>query len=181
MTEKYRLQKFNLIILDRGMISHEAIKDMLSLKQTFIAGLKKNEKLKREFLNINREEIYQPKYQVKLKNTTVYAKSFKYNSGTLIAVYNPAIEIAKREQAMSDKNYDHEEAKYMGYSLIFHTTEILDNEVVNLYFEKDKEESTTPSGEPKASFAFWVKTRGSDGTKQKLETESSMKDLTLTL
>lgn len=34
-------------------------------------------------------------------------------------------------------NYNPEEARYMGYSLIYHTTELLEEEVVRAYYEKD--------------------------------------------
>jgi transposase len=132
-----RLKEFDLIVLDRGMISQESIIDMTSLEQKFITGLKKNEKLKKENLNIDREDIYQPKNQIKLKNTTIYTKAFKQANGTLIAIYNPTIEIAKRERAMANENYSPEEARYMGYSLIFHNTDLSNNEVIRLYFEKD--------------------------------------------
>lgn len=132
-----RLEEFELIVLDRGMICQESIEDMVNLKQKFIAGIKKSEKLKTAYLNINREEIYQPKHQIKLKNTTIYAKSFQHNTGTLIAIYNPAIEIAKREQAMASGKYDPDEAKYLGYTLVFHTTELPDTEVIRIYFEKN--------------------------------------------
>lgn len=134
-----RLKKFDIIIIDRGMVSYENLSDLRALNQKVITGIRLNSKLKREYLKkIDREEIFQPVNEVKLKNTKVYIKSFEFEKGRLIAVYSPEIEVAKRMQAMEISNgYDPEEAKYMGYSLIYHTTELLDKEVVMSYYEKD--------------------------------------------
>ncbi len=134
-----RLKDVKTIILDRGMISKVLLEDLLVLKQAVITGLRMNQTIKHKYLDqIEREEIYQPAYRIELKNTVVFAKEFEYLSGKLIAIYNPELESAKRERAMrkADK-YDSEQAKYMGYSLIFHTTEFEVADVIRTYFEKD--------------------------------------------
>lgn len=134
-----RLKKFDIIILDRGMICVEAIEDMKQLHQRVITGLKMHNTIKTNYISkIEREKIYQPEYLVKLKNTQVYAMEFDYLEGKLIAIYNPDIEITKRQHAMANKErYKPEDAKYMGYSLIFHTTTLAKQEVIKTYFEKD--------------------------------------------
>lgn len=134
-----RLKKFDIIILDRGMICIETIEDMKLLRQKVITGLKMHNTIKTNYLSkIEREIIYQPDYLIKLKNTQVYAMDFDYLDGKLIAIYNPDIEITKRQHAMANKErYNPEDAKYMGYSLIFHTTGLTKQEVIKTYFEKD--------------------------------------------
>lgn len=134
-----RLKKFDIIILDRGMISAESLLDMESLNQKVITGIRTNERIKREFLStIAREEIYQPACRVKLKNTTVYVKTFDYGNGQMIAIYNPELETIKREHAMDKaESYNPEKARYLGYSLVYHTTALKPAEVINTYFEKD--------------------------------------------
>lgn len=134
-----RLKRFNIIILDRGMISKELIQDLKKVNQKVITGLRLHESLKSQYIStIEREDIYQPKYRIKLKNTEVYVKSFDYEDGHLLAIYNPELETIKRQHAMdNEKKYNPDQAKYMGYSLIFHTTEMSNQEVVKTYFEKD--------------------------------------------
>ena len=51
-------------------------------------------------------------------------------------LYN-ALEVAKRNHAMETDTYDPKEGRYMGYSLIFHTTGLSETEVVKIYYEKD--------------------------------------------
>ena len=111
----------------------------MELNQKVITGLRLHNTIKVKYLsNIQREEIFQPEYRVKLKNTEVYAMSFDYFGGTLIAIYNPELETIKRQHAMENKDgYKPDEAKYMGYSLIFHTTKLSNQDVVKTYFEKD--------------------------------------------
>lgn len=139
MLSQARLKKFDVIVLDRGMISQESLEDMRVINQKVITGLRSNEKLQREYLSkIEREEIYQPKYSVKLKNTTVFLQSFPYKEGSLITIYNPELEALKRAHAIAKpESYNHETAKYMGYSLVYHTTSMSPAEVIKTYFEKD--------------------------------------------
>ena len=134
-----RLKKFDIIVLDRGMISLESIVDMKALNQKVITGLRMHNTIKTNYISkIDREEIYQPAYRVKLRNTEVYVKDFDFEGGKLLAIYNPAMETLKRQHSMQNaENYKPEEAKYMGYSLIFHTTGLSIENTVRTYFEKD--------------------------------------------
>ena len=134
-----RLKKFDIIVLDRGMISLESIVDMKALNQKVITGLRMHNTIKTNYISkIDREEIYQPAYRVKLRNTEVYVKDFDFEDGKLLAVYNPAMETLKRQHSMQNaETYKPEEAKYMGYSLIFHTTGLSIENTVRTYFEKD--------------------------------------------
>lgn len=133
------LRRFEIIVIDRGMVSYENLSDLKALNQKVITGLRLNSKLKRQYLKgIDREEIFQPDKEVKLKNTKVYIKEFEFMGGRLIAVYNPEIEVALRMESMETLgSYNPEEARYMGYSLIYHTTELSGQEVVRCYYEKD--------------------------------------------
>lgn len=134
-----RLKRFDVIILDRGMISKESITDMKQLNQKVITGLRLHDTIKNKYINkIEREEIYQPKYRIKLKNTEVFVQDFDYEGGKLIAIYNPELETTKRQHAMlNEQKYDPKDAKFMGYSLIYHTTALTNEDVVKTYFEKD--------------------------------------------
>jgi transposase len=134
-----RLKNFELIILDRGMISKETLKDLKAINQKVITGLRLHNTIKTRYINkIDREDIYQPAYRVKLKNTEVYVLDFDYEGGKLLTLYNPELETVKRQHAMLNlETYNPEEAKYMGYSLIYHTTNLTNEEVVRMYFEKD--------------------------------------------
>jgi transposase len=134
-----RLKKFDIIILDSGMSSYESLKDLKYLNQQVIIGLRMNKKIEKVFLNeIEREEIYQPQHMVKLKNTQVYVKEFDFMEGKLIAIYNPELEITKREYAMLNlESYNSHKAKFMGYSLIYHTTKYSVDDIVKTYFQKD--------------------------------------------
>jgi hypothetical protein len=139
MIADIRLKQFDVIILDRGMISNEALDALNAVNQKVITGLRLTQPIRKQFIStIEREEIFQPKYRVKLKNTEVYVKEFKYKNGRLLAVYNPELEMAKRQHAMdAEQNYDPKQAKYMGYSLIFHTTDMDYKEVITSYYDKD--------------------------------------------
>ena len=132
-----RLKNFNFIVVDRGMISYETISDLKEINQKIITGLRLNGKIKRDYLNIDREIIYRPDYLVKLKNTRVYAMDFNFMEGKLIAVYNPEIELIKRNHAIESGKYNSNQARYMGYSLIYHTTRLSNEEVIKTYYEKD--------------------------------------------
>lgn len=63
---------------------------------------------------------------------------FDFLDGKLITICNPDIEITKRQHAIANKErYNPEDAKYLGYSLIFYTTDLTKQEVIKTYFEKD--------------------------------------------
>lgn len=139
MVAQTRLKNFDTIILDRGMISIEVLKDLTVINQKVITGLRLHNTLKQQYIStIEREQIFQPKCAIQLANTKVYVQSFKYENGELIAVYNPEMEVLKREHAMRDElTYNPDKAKYMGYSAIFHTTNLKVEEVVKTYFDRD--------------------------------------------
>ncbi|MPM14650.1 hypothetical protein SDC9_61014 [bioreactor metagenome] len=134
-----RLKNFDIIIIDRGMICKESIADLKMINQKVITGLRLHSYFKETYISkIDREQIFQPAYKVKLKNTEVYVQDFDYEGGKLLAIYNPELETAKRQHAMlNEQNYNPDEAKYMGYSLIFHSTGLSNDQVVKMYFEKD--------------------------------------------
>jgi hypothetical protein len=123
------------MIMDRGMLSKENIEVALKLKFKLIAGLKKNLSIVKEFIEpIKRDDIYSAKCRVPLKKTTVYVKEYEYMDGKLIVVYNPGLEIIKKEL-----NFEKDiESKFdVGYSLIYHNTNYSPNEVVSKYYDKD--------------------------------------------
>src|SRR3989344_2842193 len=125
----------NSIIMDRGMMSLENLKLISSLELSLIAGLRKNNYLIENFIyKIDKEEIYSLKNMVRLKNTKVFIKTFDYLNGKLIAVYNPSIELIKKNQNF-EKGFD--SSKDLGFSLIFHNTNYSPEEVVKKYYEKE--------------------------------------------
>lgn len=123
------------VIFDRGMMSLENLKLSLQLKYNIIAGIKKNSLLIKQFIKpINRDEIYSAKCRINLKNTSVFAKEFDYLNGKLVVIYNPAIEIVKKElsfQKEVESSFD------VGYSLIYHNTKYSTDEVVKRYYDKE--------------------------------------------
>jgi hypothetical protein len=133
------LKGYTVVIMDRGLSDPGRIKSMLELKFTMICGLKKIPGLKRIIDGIDRNDIYTKKRMVPLKNTKVYCTDVAFLSGRLIVVYNPAMESLKK-----DHYYEHSSnediAKYLGYSLIFHNTDLDINDVVRKYYDKDSVE-----------------------------------------
>jgi len=123
------------LIMDRGMLSKENIEMALELKFQIIAGLRKSSSIVDEFIKpIKRDEIYSSKFRVPLKKTTVFIKEFEYLGGKLIVVYNPELEVVKKElnfQKDIESNFD------VGYSLIYHNTKYSSAEVVGRYYDKD--------------------------------------------
>ncbi len=133
------MKGYTVIIMDRGMSDPGRIKSMIEMKFTMICGLKKTQDLKKIIDNIDRNDIYTKKHLVSLKNTKVYCTDVAFLSGRLIVVYNPALESLKK-----DHYYEHSSnediAKYLGYSLIFHNTDLGMDEVVRKYYDKDSVE-----------------------------------------
>ena len=123
------------MIMDRGMLSKENIDMALELKFKIIAGLKKNPSLARDFIRpIKRNDIYSAKCRVPLKKTTVFIKEFDYMGGKLIVIYNPELEIVKKElnfEKEVESNFD------IGYSFIYHNTKYSSKDVVKRYYDKD--------------------------------------------
>ena len=137
MTTELKIRGFESIIVDRGMHSTRNIEMMQELEMKVVLGVKKIQSIKKEFLdNLDKDEIYSRDTRVVLKNSTVHAKSFSYMNGKLIVVYNPVLEAHKREQHYAKGGTD-ETAKYLGYSLIYHNTNLGVGRVVKQYFEKD--------------------------------------------
>ena len=130
---------YMVIVMDRGMSDPGRIKSLLELKFTMICGLKKTYDLKKIIDGMGRNDIYTKKHMVSLKNTKVYCTDTTFLSGRLIVVYNPSLESLK-----NDHYYEHSSnediAKYLGYSLIFHNTDLGMDEVVRKYYDKDSVE-----------------------------------------
>lgn len=125
------------IILDRGFFSKENIISLKKLGMHVIVGVKQTSVIQRKYLDkIRRDKIYNKKNQVILKETIVYISSFRYLGGQLIIIYNPALEVLKRDKILSGEE-EGRDIKYVGYSLVYHSTKYDDNEVVKKYFEKD--------------------------------------------
>ena len=138
MLSDIRYNKYKCIIMDRGMSSKENIEELKACQLEAILGIRQTSKYQKDYLDtISRDEIYCKERQVQLKETAVYIKSFDYNGGKLIAIYNPVLEVAKREKYYSNKEVSESGAKYLGYPLIYHNTNLDDKVVVKKYFEKD--------------------------------------------
>ena len=104
MTLNLKERGFGSVIVDRGMTSEENIDMILSEKMNIITGLRKNNKLFKDFIfPIKREDIFSLKNRVVLKNTKVYIQTFEYKKGKLILVYNPAIELQKKRKHLTIK------------------------------------------------------------------------------
>ncbi|MBI5219850.1 MAG: transposase [Bacteroidia bacterium] len=130
------------IILDRGFFSKKNIEDIKQLGMEIIVGVKQTVVLQKLFLKtIDRDEIYSKKHQVVLKETIVYVKPFNYLGGKIIAIYNPTLEVLKRDKILAGEENE-KDFKYVGYSFIYHNTQYTEAEVVKKYFEKDVVERT---------------------------------------
>lgn len=129
------------VVIDRGMTTIDRIDEFEKLSIQCIAGIKSNVKLEKDFIDkTSREEIFTKNFMVKLKETTVYAKSFDYKNGKLLVIFNPDIEVNQRNKLLSKEKITDKEIskmKYFGYSFIFHSTDYQTDEVVRKYFEKD--------------------------------------------
>ncbi len=131
---------FKGIIMDRGFFSKETVEDLINLGMLAIVGVKQTEGLQKQFLSmIVRDDIYNKQHQVILKETIVYIQSFEYLGGKLIAIYNPTLEVLKRDKtlAAAKDGKEPEDIKYAGFSFVFHNTGYDDKEVIKKYFEKD--------------------------------------------
>lgn len=128
---------FTSIVMDRGMLSPSNLNALLALDYKTIAGLKKDPSFIKTFIaNITKDDIYNLKHRVKLKNTSVYIKSFPYMNGILIVTYNPKTEYTRKEQTY-DKGEETKNDRYVGFSLIYHNTDLEGAEVVKQYYDKD--------------------------------------------
>jgi hypothetical protein len=79
------------------MLDLGKIKFIIDLEFTLICGLKKSLELKKIIDGIDRNEVYTKEHMVSLKNTKVYCTYVvEYQSGRLIMVYNPELEVLKK-------------------------------------------------------------------------------------
>jgi transposase len=136
MTLELKERGMNSVIIDRGMMSSENLQMTLDLQLKVIAGLKKTQTIASQFLSkISRDEIYSLKNRVKLKNTEVFINTFDYNDGKIIAVYNPSLEVMKK-QLHFNRDTDVTDP-FIGYSLIYHNTSDLSSEIIKKYYDKE--------------------------------------------
>src|SRR3989338_6872652 len=136
MTLELKERGMNSVIIDRGMMSPENLRMTLDLQLKVIAGLKKTPTIASEYLSkISSDEIYSLKNMVKLKNTEVFINTFDYSDGKLIAVYNPSLEVMKK-QLIFNRDTDVTDP-FIGYSLIYHNTDDSSPEIVRKYFDKE--------------------------------------------
>ncbi len=135
MTLEIKNKGLNAVIVDRGMVSPENLKMILSLDMTIIAGLKKTTTLCTNFISkIKRDEIYSASNIIELKNTSLFAQTFDYCGGKLIVIYNPALEVVKKDLLLRKKV---DITADIGYSLIFHNTKNQTKDVVKKYYDKE--------------------------------------------
>jgi transposase len=137
MINDLKIYGYDAIIVDRGMGSKKNIDNLHQYGLKGILGIRLTRKLGKQYISqIHRDEIFSKDCQVVLKETKVYVKSFDYMDGRLITIYNPNIEIAKKEKSMETK-ITNKTDQFAGYSLLYTNTDLNDQETVKKYFEKD--------------------------------------------
>jgi len=137
MINDLKISGYESTIIDRGMGCLKNINNLHQYNLKAIMGMRLTSRLGAKYLSgINREEIFTKECRVELKETKVYIKSFDFMDGKLIAIYNPNIEIAKREKLMDAKRATKCD-QYAGYSLLYSNTGLDPKEIVKKYFEKD--------------------------------------------
>jgi transposase len=124
------------MILDRGFWSDANIKEALGLDLRVICGVVKDKHFKMVLGGVDKAVVYRKENRVVLKNTKVYVVSMDYLGGKLLVVYNPYVDVVKRE-GLYDRGGLDCEGEFFGFSLIFHNTGLEAGEVVRVYFEKD--------------------------------------------
>ena len=135
MALELKNKRISSIIMDRGMLSLENLEIALNLKFKIIAGIRKTQTLVKDFISkIDRDEIYTKKNLIQLKNTQVFIRTFDYMNGKLIVIYNPSLEVIKKQLNF---NKDLDSGFDIGYSLIYHNTKYSSDEVVKNYYDKD--------------------------------------------
>ena len=133
------------LVLDRGFYSEENVTALRKLGMEVIVGLKQTPLMQQQFLDgIERDSIYSAKNQIALRETIVYVQTFSYLKGRLIVLYNPKLEVLKRDKLLANRA-SQKEVKYVGYSLIYHNTKLDSTTVVKKYFEKDIVETSFKS------------------------------------
>ena len=137
MINDLKLYGYDAIIVDRGMGSKKNIDNLHQYGLQGILGIRLTRKLGKQYISqIQRDEIFSKDCQVVLKETKVYVKGFEYMDGRLITIYNPNIEIAKKEKSM-DSIHKTKTDQFAGYSFLYTNTDMSDKETVIKYFEKD--------------------------------------------
>jgi transposase len=136
MALELKSHSLNAVIVDRGMMSAENITLTKKLGAYIIAGVKKTPALVDSYLSkVTRDDLYTLSHRIVLKKTTVFAKEFAHGDGKLVVVYNPALEVVKKEHVF--QRGEEVTDAYMGFSLIYHTTPYSAAEVVKQYYEKE--------------------------------------------
>lgn len=129
---------YKAVIIDRGMSCEDNIRRIQEAKMVLICGLRKNETLRRRFLaRINREALYRREHRVALQSAGVYVQAFPYLRGELIVVYNPSLEVVRRELAYGTDLVREKDPRDEGYSLLYHNTTQTIEAVTRQYFEKE--------------------------------------------
>lgn len=129
---------YRAVIIDRGMSCEDNIRRILEAKMEIICGVRKNDQLRRRFLSrIRREALYQREHRVKLQSAGVYIQSFPYLRGEIIVVYNPSLEVVRREIAYEMEKTREKDVRDEGYSLLYHNTRLSPPEVTLQYFQKE--------------------------------------------
>lgn len=129
---------FRAVIVDRGMGCEDNIRRIHEARMEIICGLRKTERLRQRFLRrIRREALYQRENRVKLQRDAVYIRAFPYLRGELIAVYNPSLEVVRREIAYEMEKDSKTDTRDEGYSLLYHNTQLSPPEVTLQYFQKE--------------------------------------------
>jgi transposase len=129
---------YKAVIIDRGMSCEDNIRRILEAKMKIIAGLRKDDGLRRRFLTrINREALYRREHRVALQSAGVYVQAFPYLDGELIVVYNPSLEVVRRELAYGTDKAREKDFRDEGYSLLYHNTVQTAEAVTRQYFEKE--------------------------------------------
>ena len=127
---------YSSTIMDRGFYSAKNIESINKLHIKIICGVVKDQYFRNMLLKIDKNRIYRKENRVELKNTHVYCSSMEFMGGKIIIVYNPFLESLRREYY-----YEHSEnediASLLGYSLIYHNTDLTGKEVVEKYYNKD--------------------------------------------
>ena len=136
ITKDLFLRGYTSILMDRGMLDTGRLQDLISPGFTVIAGIRKSADLKRVIDQVPRDEIYSRQNRIKLRSTTVFCREVEYSPGKMIVVFNPEFEAMKRVHYY-EHSRDEDVARYLGYSLIFHNTDLSTKDVVYKYFDKD--------------------------------------------
>ena len=129
---------YRAVIIDRGMSCPDNLRRIREARMEIICGLRKTERLRQRFLRrVRREALYQRENRVKLQRDAVYIQSFPYLRGELIVVYNPSLEVVRREIAYELEKTREKDVHDEGYSLLYHNTPFSPPEVTLQYFQKE--------------------------------------------